>query len=102
MATHDYDEKRAFIRMQLETTLSFSVEGDETTQRQGYSHDLSATGLLMRSDFAPDPGARIQVQIQTQSERFEPFTAFGKVIRVQPNELGKGSYLISIEFDTTQ
>lgn len=102
MATHDYDEKRSFIRMQLETELRFLVLNDTAPQHYGFSHDLSATGLLMSSDFSPDEGARIQVEIATQSERFEPFTAFGNVVRVQPNSLGKAAYLISVEFDTAE
>jgi len=102
MASHDYDEKRSFIRMQLETKLRFSVQGSNTSQHQGFSHDLSATGLLMGSDFAPEVGALVAITIDTSNERFEPFTAQGSVIRIVPNDLGKERYLISVEFNAAE
>lgn len=98
MVTHDYDEKRSFIRMQLETKLSFTVCGDKATQHPGFSHDLSATGLLMSSDFGPAEGAQIDVMIETENARYDPFTAQGTVIRVEADETGKARYLISVKF----
>lgn len=102
MASHDYDEKRSFVRMQVKTSLRFSVQGSNTTQHQGVSHDLSATGLLMGSDFSPEEGDKITVTIATDNERFEPFTAQGSVIRVEPNDSENQRYLISVEFDTDE
>lgn len=102
MVSHDYDEKRSFIRMQVETSLRFSVQGSNTTQHQGFSHDLSATGMLMGSDFSPEVGEKVTITIDTSNERFEPFEAQGRVIRVEPNTLGKQPYLISVEFDVAE
>lgn len=98
MVTHDYDEKRSFIRMQLETKLSFTISNDKATRHLGFSHDLSATGLLMSSDFAPAEGAQIEIMIETENARYEPFTAQGVVIRVEPDETGHADYLISVKF----
>ncbi len=102
MASNDYDEKRSFIRMQVKTSLRFSVQGSNTTQHQGISHDLSATGLLMGSDFSPQVGDKVSITIDTDNERFEPFTAQGRVIRVEPDASEKQPYLISVEFDAAE
>ncbi len=99
---HDYDEKRSFMRMQVETKLSFSVQGKPSVIHQGFSRDLSATGLLMSSDFAPQQGDRIEISIETKNERYEPFTAHGSVIRVETSELASQRYMISVEFDVAE
>lgn len=87
---HDYEEKRSFARMQLETEVSFKLKG-ETASHIGISQDLSATGLLMHSAFAPKPGDQLQIEMDTDNPRLPPFIAEGEVIRVDENmpEIGR-------------
>jgi hypothetical protein len=101
MVAHNYDEKRTFIRMQVETLVTYTIDGD-ATNHSGISLDLSATGLQMRSDYAPSEGAEIEVMMNTTSDRFPPFTAKGRVIRVIPDDMHANQFLISIEFKLSE
>jgi len=101
MVAHNYDEKRTFIRMQVETMVTYTIN-DDSTKHSGVSLDLSATGLQMRSDYAPAEGAEIDVMMNTTSDRFPPFTAKGRVIRVIPDETHANHCLISIEFKLSE
>jgi len=93
--TQDYEEKRSFARMQLETEVQFKVKGEATTHT-AISQDLSATGLLMHSSFAPQPGNELDIEMHTDNPRLPPFIAAGKVLRVQDNLPSPGRYLISV------
>jgi hypothetical protein len=81
--------------MQLETDMSFKVKGD-ATRHNAISQDLSATGLLMHSSFAPQPGNVVEVEMHTDNPRLPPFQATGEVLRVQANSPSPGRYLISV------
>jgi hypothetical protein len=93
--TQDYEEKRSFARMRLETEVSFKVKGD-AIRHSAISQDLSATGLLMHSSFAPQPGNEVEVEMNTDNPRLPPFKAIGEVLRVQENAPSPGRYLISV------
>lgn len=100
--THDYEEKRLFFRMRLETEVSFSVKGQTNKTYRGVSQDLSAAGLLMHSDFPPELDTELSIEITTDNDRLPPFVAEGKVIRVEPNNPQPGRYLISVALTATQ
>lgn len=97
MTTHNYDEKRGFFRMQIETPVMFKLKGQTDITHHGLSHDLSATGLLMSSDFAPQHSDELEIIIDSQSEHFPPFTAEGKVLRVDADPTEPSRYQISVE-----
>jgi hypothetical protein len=93
--THDYEEKRSFARMQLETEVQFKIKG-EAMPHTAISQDLSATGLLMHSSFAPPLGCELEIEMHTDNPRLPPFIAIGEVLRVQDNLPSAGRYLISV------
>jgi hypothetical protein len=93
--TQDYEEKRSFARMQLETEVQFRVKG-ETMKHTAISQDLSATGLLMHSSFSPPLDSELEIEMHTDNPRLPPFLAVGKVLRVQENEPVAGRYMISV------
>lgn len=93
--SQDYEEKRSFARMRLETEVTFKVKG-EVIRHSAISHDLSATGLLMHSSFAPQPGNRLEVEMNTDNPRLPPFRASGEVLRVQADTPSLGRYMISV------
>lgn len=93
--TLDYEEKRSFARMQLETEVTFTVKG-QAMSHTAVSQDLSATGLLMHSSFAPEPGDELDIEMHTDNPRLPPFIARGEVLRVQENVPSVGRYLISV------
>ncbi|MCX4186792.1 PilZ domain-containing protein [Methylophaga sp. OBS4] len=102
MTSHDYEEKRSFVRMQIETQVTYSIKGENGITHHGISHDLSATGLLMSSDYAPAEGNELQVIMNTESERFPPFVAIGTVLRVEQDELRPDRYQISVALKQTE
>lgn len=100
--TQDYDEKRSFHRMQIESDLRFTYKGQDNPVYKGVSQDLSATGLLMYSDIAPEIGTEISVVMDTDNDRLPAFIAEGKVVRVKADTEQAGRYLISLELHKTQ
>ena len=60
MSPNDYDEKRAYHRMKIDTPITFSLSGDKEITHRGISKNLSASGLLIQSDFdaLPDTWTR--------------------------------------------
>jgi c-di-GMP-binding flagellar brake protein YcgR len=93
--TQDYEEKRTFFRMQIETEVSFSIKG-ENGSYSAVSQDLSASGLLMVSAKAPDIGSELDIEMSTSNPQLPPFVAEGKVLRVEANTPSPGQYLISV------
>lgn len=100
--TQDYEEKRSFARMRIETEVSFSLKTEPDHRYIGISLDLSATGLLMHSAFAPEAGSELQLEMHTDNDRLPPFVAEGTVLRVEPETPEPGRYLISIALSHTQ
>ena len=98
---HDYEEKRSFARMQLETVVNFKVAGEPLTH-DAISKDLSATGLLMHSEFAPAVGDELEIEMDTDNPRLPAFIAKGTVIRVEENTPSPGRYLISVVLNNTE
>lgn len=100
--SQDYEEKRSFTRMRVETTVSFNVNKNSDITYQGLSRDLSATGLLMQSDFAPPVGAQLHLEMHTENDRLPPFVAQGEVLRVEQDPADAGKHLISVALTATQ
>lgn len=98
----DYEEKRMFVRMQVETQVNFTVNGRRDVTHHGVSQDLSATGLLLQSDFAPDVGDDINIVMNTDNQRLPPFVAQGKVIRVEAEPTRPGQFQISIKLMSSE
>lgn len=100
--SQDYEEKRSFTRMRVETTVRFSVNGNSEVTYQGLSRDLSATGLLMQADYAPPVGSELHLEMHTENDRLPPFMADGEVLRVEADPVDSGKYLISVALNSTQ
>lgn len=98
MAQNDYEEKRAYSRMQVQTLVSFNLKSEPNMTYSGTSQDLSATGLLMNSDFAPQVGDEIEIEMVPTNEKLPPFTAEGTVLRVEPDN---GKHQISVKLTST-
>lgn len=99
--SQDYEEKRSFTRMRVETTVRFNVNKNSDITYEGLSRDLSATGLLMQSDYAPPVGAALHLEMHTDNDRLPPFVAEGEVLRVEPDPAEANRYLISVALNST-
>lgn len=102
MAGNDYEEKRDFVRMRIDTQITYSLNGNSEVTHQGNSMDLSAKGLYMVTDFQPAIGDTIDIVMNPSSERLPPFVAEGKVIRSEPNEDKANLFNVSVELVNTQ
>ena len=102
MVDHNYDEKRDFVRMNLETQITYTVKNSDGQSHQGKSGDLSATDLYMHTDFKLSEGDEISIVMNPSGDRLPPFTANGKVLRVTTDEGDKQtSYHVSVTLTET-
>jgi len=102
MSGYDYEEKRDFVRMNIETQISYTVKNSDGQTHHGESGDLSATGLYMHTDFELSEDDEISIVMNPSGDRLPPFTANGKVLRVTTDEGDKqNSYHVSITLITT-
>lgn len=81
MNDHDYDEQRDFVRMSIETRVTYKVKNSDGRSHHGISENLSATGLHMSTDFALKEGDVIDLVMKPNSDNFPPFVAEGTVLR---------------------
>lgn len=99
--SQDYEEKRSYFRMRIETEVNFTIKG-ESGSHTGISQDLSASGLLMYSAIAPEVGSVVDIEMKTSNASLQPFLAEGKVLRVEPDTPEPGQYLISVALTRTR
>ncbi|MDT8372101.1 MAG: PilZ domain-containing protein [Gammaproteobacteria bacterium] len=102
MTDNYYEEKRNFVRMQINTQVTYSLNGNVEMTYHGKSIDLSATGLLMVTEFQPSVGDQIEIVMNSSDDRLPPFVATGKVIRAEPNQDKSHLFNVSVELETTQ
>ncbi len=97
MADDHYQEKRDFIRMRVDTQVTYTLNDKADDIHHGNSIDLSATGLYMVTDYAPKVNDEVNILMNPSSERLPPFSATGKVIRCSTDKDNKNLYHVSIE-----
>ena len=102
MADRDYDEKRNFVRMNIETQITYKVKNSDGQSHHGVSGDLSATGLYMVTDFALKEGEEIELVMNTSNERLPPFVAEGIILRTSVDENNKNKFHVSIQLTQTE
>ncbi|PHS68192.1 MAG: hypothetical protein COB23_09450 [Methylophaga sp.] len=101
MSEQNYDEKRDFVRMSIETRVSYTIEGSGDNTHHGSSQNLSAKGLYMTTDFAPILGDIIDIVMNPSGDRLPPFVAEGKVVRCKPDKNDSTLFHVSIQFIQT-
>jgi len=101
MSDHNYDEKRDFVRMNIETQITYTIKNSDGQTHQGKSGDLSATGLYMETDFALSEGDEIDIVMNPNGDRLPPFIAEGKVIRVTNNDSDESKFHVSVTLTKT-
>jgi len=101
MTDYDYDEKRDFSRMSIETQITYKIQGSDGQSHSGISGDLSATGLYMETDFSPEEGDKIELVMNPNGDRLPPFVAEGNVIRVTVSEKDANKFHVSVQLTKT-
>jgi hypothetical protein len=78
-----YDEKRNFIRMKVDTVVSFTrLDGKE--RYEGRCRNLSGAGMLLETDKKLTIGDRLKVTVPSERPNFAPLDAIVEVVRVDP------------------
>jgi len=87
VANRDYQEKRNFIRMKIETPAQVELQ-DGDKRLSGICRDLSGGGMLVELESALPVGAEVKVQIASAHGHAPMLEAITEVARVvaQPGE----------------
>jgi len=101
MADYDYDEKRDFARMSINTAITYTIKNSDGQLHSGMSRDLSATGLYMETDFSPAEGDGIEIEMTPSGDRLPPFIAEGNVVRVTPHDNNENLFHVSVSLSKT-
>ena len=99
MTSINYQEKRGFIRMNIETQVTYTVKNSEGVSHHGYSQNLSATGLYMTTDYEVNIGDTIEIVMNPSGDRLLPFVAQGNVIRCEQDENNDTIFHVSVELE---
>jgi len=77
----DYDEKRDFIRVEVDCEVRFKEQdGDE--QYQGRVKNLSGRGMMFISDIGISQGTLLEVHVAPQNDLTPPLNAMVQVVRM--------------------
>jgi hypothetical protein len=76
-----YEEKRNFIRMKVDTMVSFQ-RADGKERYEGRCRNLSGAGMLLETDKKLQIGDRLKVTVPSEGPDFSPLDASVEVVRV--------------------
>ena len=83
MSERSYEEKRGFIRMKVDTMVTFTkVDGKE--RYEGRCRNLSGAGMLLETEKKLEVGDRLKISIPSEGPDFAPLDAVIEVVRVTP------------------
>ncbi len=78
--SRDYDEKRDYFRMAADCPLNFKIHGDETLYT-GQCINLSAGGVMFRSETNIETGTLIDINITPEKSVVPPLKAVIEITR---------------------
>jgi PilZ domain-containing protein len=99
MTNNDYQEKRGFVRMGIETQVTYTIKNNGSISHHGYSQNLSATGLYMTTDYEPNLGDLVEIVMNPSGDRLLPFVAEGNVIRCEQDTNNKNMFHVSVKLE---
>lgn len=97
----NYDDKRNFYRMLVNSEVLITVIDDEANQQiNATCRDLSATGMAVEIEHPIEIGTMVKMKIDSSSASVQSFDAQGKVVRVV--EETPENYLVGINITDVQ
>ena len=91
----NYDDKRDFYRMMLNSDVSVTIIDDEANSDIfATCRDLSATGMAIEMSHPLELNTNVRVSINSSGNTVQPLDVQGKVVRV--TEESTDTYLIGI------
>ena len=73
MTEQKIEEKCDFVKMHLNTLITFTITGESNHQYHGIGQNLNATGLYMTTQKTPAIGSRIELVINSRNQRLPPY-----------------------------
>jgi len=92
----NYNEKRDFIRMKVETEVTLTLNGTGE-QVKAYCRDLSGTGMLIESTQEIKEGTVCTTRLPSNNEAFPALDAKVKVLRCITSEEDEDRFSLGME-----
>lgn len=89
----DYEEKRDYIRMQLNSEARLTVNGQ---QQDALCIDLSSSGMQLESKTAVAPNTEVDVEIGSKHSQLSGLAASAVVVRCDARD-EEGPYLLGLQ-----
>ena len=94
----DFDDKRDFYRMMLNSEVAVTVIDDEVnSQMFATCRDLSATGMAFEIEHPLAISTHVRVKVDSAGSQVQSLDISGRVVRIE--EEGKNCYLIGIAIE---
>ncbi|TWX71795.1 PilZ domain-containing protein [Colwellia demingiae] len=94
----DFDDKRDFYRMMLNSEVVVTVIDDEVnSQLSATCRDLSATGMAFEIEHPLAISTHVKVRVDSASSQIQALDIRGRVVRIE--EESKNCYLIGITIE---
>ncbi|UUO25172.1 PilZ domain-containing protein [Colwellia sp. M166] len=91
----NYDDKRNFYRMMLNSEVTVTIIDDEANSKiLATCRDLSATGIAIEMEHPLEMNTAVHISVQSANSSVQPLDVKGKVVRV--TEESANCYLIGI------
>ena len=84
MSDRSYEEKRNFIRMKVDTMVTFCKADGGKERYEGRCRNLSGAGMLLETQKKLELGDKLRVTIPSEGPDFSPLDAIVEVVRVIP------------------
>ncbi len=76
-----HNEKRSFIRLKIDTMVTFTITGGSSERYQGRCKNISGAGLLIETEKKLKVGTRISVTVPSENSEFSNLNTTAEVIR---------------------
>ncbi|MFT7234616.1 MAG: hypothetical protein ACI9QV_000179 [Methylophagaceae bacterium] len=96
-----HSEKRSFVRMHVDTLVTFNIKGKTDGTYHGTSQNLSATGLYLITEDAVKLGDEVELIMNSSNQKLPPFVAEGTVMRCNVDEQNSSLFHVSISLTKT-
>lgn len=94
----DFDDKRDFYRMMINSDVVVTVIDDEVNcQLSATCRDLSATGMAFEIEHPLAISTHVRVRVDSASSQIQALDIRGRVVRIE--EESKNCYLIGIAIE---
>lgn len=99
MPKNDYEEKRRFTRVTIETQISFTINNQEKVSYFGISQNQCARGIYLTTNHAPRLGTHIKI-VFNKNDGSSVITE-GKVVRCKFDKKDPDLFHVSVELSET-